>query len=569
MGQRWPVTWRRAADSLRKKSKRTKHLSPDQLASHLAKQGVTGPGQQTLTRWLHELGELLYYGENEDLNDTIMLDPQWVTRIVSRVLDDSVVAGNNAILTRKQMEKLWKEIKPPLREHLLRLMDEFDLSYKVVDEEFKAKSKDRDQSLVVELLPLDKADYDQLWDSKAGERSISMKLELDRNPPAGVPTWFIARSHRFSLGKHWRLGALLADNPKQPRHLALVKASPTEETVTLSVRGPAPHNFFALLNDGLMKTFERFPGLGYKRKVPCPCAPNCEHEFDLEDLSRAIEQTDPVLELLCLKTFKKVSVPEMLFGQRFSLDNPHFKEIVARLGRIEEGVEANLAYQQREFTKLFNALQESEESYCPNVFALRLGGERDIIGLLEPIRSPGMFDKFRETVWKRRIELQLYCQQPGHWHPVGYERGKDDPETGLYQIEIDSDFLRAAGPYLIKLSKVMKYVPPVLGVSLPWIIDEERYKKQFKEDIDRWTKFADTAAKSAPELFDESQTSKIGRGLGESRGAKSVSGYELRALRQLLEERDKDKKWGKLKKLMTKEGHWLWLCEHHVTEYKD
>jgi hypothetical protein len=114
----------------------------------------------------------------------------------------------------------------------------------------------------------------------------------------------------------------------------------------------------------------------------------------------------------------------------------------------------------------------------------------------------------------------------------------------------------------------MKYVPRVLGVSLPWIIDEERYKKQFKEDIDRWTKFADTAAKSAPELFDESQTSKIGRGLGESRGAKSVSGYELRALRQLLEERDKTRKWGRLKKMMTKEGHWLWLCPTHLDEYK-
>lgn len=44
---------------------------------------------------------------------------------------------------------------------------------------------------------------------------------------------------------------------------------------------------FALLNDGLMKTFERFPGLDYKIKVPCCCSPNCPNEFELEDLESA------------------------------------------------------------------------------------------------------------------------------------------------------------------------------------------------------------------------------------------------------------------------------------------
>lgn len=320
-----------------------------------------------------------------------------------------------------------------------------------------------------------------------------------------------------------------------------------------------------------MKTFERFPGLGYIRKVPCSCSPNCTNEFELEDLESAYSEN--VLTLPCLKTkpIKQASVPQMLFGQRFTPDDPLLllKEIADSTRRIEVGVADNLAYQQREFTKLFNALQSHEETYCPNVFALRTGGgDGNIIGLLEPIRSAGMLEKFRESVWKRKIELQLYCQQPGHWHPIGYERRKTDPESGLYQIEVDSEFLRAIGPYLIGLAKVMKNVLPFVGVSLPWIVDQEKYKKLFKDDVDRWTKFADTAAKNIPELFNEPSASKVSKRM-TTRAAATASGDELRLLRALLLQIDPNERWGKMRKFMTKEGHWLWLCPHHFAEYKD
>ncbi|HMV48752.1 MAG TPA: COR domain-containing protein, partial [Blastocatellia bacterium] len=578
MGQKWPVPWTRATEAIRERAKTENHITPHQLTALLTEQGVDEIGQRTLTRWLHQLGEILFYDEDqyEELNDTVMLNPHWVNQIISRVLDSKEVEDKKGVFTRKHMEELWKEIESPLREHLLRLMDQFDLSYKIPDEDFKPKSKDRDRSLVVEKLPREEADYHSLWESKAGEREISRKLELATLLP-GIPSWFIARAHRFTTRTHWRLGALFEDGPER-KHLALVRASATEKWVALSVRGPSPHNFFALLSDSLMKTFERFPGLDYKVKVPCCCSPNCPNEFELEDLESAYSQN--VLNIPCLKAkpIKQASVPQMLLGQRISPEDPLLllreikadtEQLKAGTARIEIGVSENLAYQQREFTKLFNALQSGEETYCPNVFALRTGGgDGNIIGLLEPIRSATMWERVRESVWKRSVELQLYCQQPGHWHPVGCERGKTDPESGLYQIEIDSEFLQTVGPYLIRLSKVMKYVLPALGMSLPWIVDKERYEKLYKADLERWTKFADAAAKTMPELFDESAASKAGRKMNP-RSAGLARGDELRLLRSLLAQKDPNGRWGKLRRFMTKEGHWLWLCSEHWKEYQD
>jgi internalin A len=47
-----------------------------------------------------------------------------------------------------------------------------------------------------------------------------------------------------------------------------------------------------------------------------------------------------------------------------------------------------------------------------------------------------------------------------------------------------------------------------------------------------------------------------------------AEGATLRTLKLLLEEKDKQQVYGGLRRYMTKEGHWLWLCEHHLKEYK-
>ena len=54
----------------------------------------------------------------------------------------------------------------------------------------------------------------------------------------------------------------------------------------------------------------------------------------------------------------------------------------------------------------------------------------------------------------------------------------------------------------------------------------------------------------------------------ESRSPQQVSGAMLRPLKLLLEEKDKQQTWGGLKRILTKEGHHLWLCPHHLAEYK-
>jgi hypothetical protein len=64
---------------------------------------------------------------------------------------------------------------------------------------------------------------------------------------------------------------------------------------------------------------------------------------------------------------------------------------------------------------------------------------------------------------------------------------------------------------------------------------------------------------SAGGLLDD--IGKVGR-------VEEAEGAALRALRKLLDDVDPKQNWGGLAKILTPEGHYLWLCEDHAEEYK-
>ncbi len=537
MGQPWPVTWLDAAETIR--ARKEKYVTPRELWNVMDICGVVDDNAQILARWLHELGDMLYFQDDEELNDLVILKPQWVTGYISEVLTSEDVIGKQGIFTRAHMDVLWSDLPLSLRAHFLRLMEQFDLSYRTLE--------NREISLVVERLSLAPPDYAGMWGAiqqREPCREISMRFKLN-TIPAGIPTWFIARSHRFTTHTHWRTGALFVDSRRNPRHLALARTLPHERYMQLTVRGPNPHNFFTLLKDGIEVTLDRFPGLEIERLIPCPGhnGEPCSHEFSYVHLQKAIERNPPILEIQCPDSFESVSVPGLLFGLHWRLQGAVLKridmlettvvttvvegqeEIMAELGALRE-----LA--QREFTSIYRREQSKIESHCPNVFVLRTK------------------DK---TVMARKMQLQLYCQAPGCWHPTA--------SGGQYPVDDPADWLKTIAPHLRKLVTVLKYAAPLAG---PWVaVAQPAYDAMFKNDIKLMTELV----KKLPDV-EMGREAGFGAAMGGERGVGRATGAALRALRQFLDEKDPEKHWGGLKKILTPEGHYLWLCDHHARAYK-
>jgi hypothetical protein len=72
MGEIWPTTWLNAANALRSLAERHKCVTPQHLWKLMTRHGVDdNTSQPVLAQWLHELGEILYFQNNEELNDML------------------------------------------------------------------------------------------------------------------------------------------------------------------------------------------------------------------------------------------------------------------------------------------------------------------------------------------------------------------------------------------------------------------------------------------------------------------------------------------------------------------
>jgi internalin A len=539
MGEEWPTKWLDAANELR--SLPDKYVKPSLLASLMTKHDVHGEEVKVLSQWLHELGDILQYPNDEELKGITILQPQWVAEHIGRVLVHPPVVKNAGIFTHQDMGVLWEDLDDTMQQHFLRLMEKFDLSYRTLE--------NREISLVVERLPLETPDYSEDWDAmRRGSisREIAMTFRMSA-VPAGIPTWFIARQHRFTTHKHWRTGALFADPSGDQK--ALIRVDAHERVAELRVRGRHPHDFFALLRDGFELTLARFPGLKVRRLIPCPghSGTACAHLFDYSNLMSAIDRPNPVMNIQCPIAFEDVSITELLFGIHWFTKDTVMGKIEeaqaeirseiqgtrAQLAQINSGLEVNVRFMQREFLKLYAREQRLAETQCPNVFSLT------------PVRRNRWAGVIGEEVL-----LQLYCQAPGLWHPT--TRG------GSYRFTLEHQWLRRMLPYLIILIKILKLAIPVADATIG--IANAKYA----ERIEYETKLMDALVEALPSEFEG--TIKAVR--EASVKPYQVEGASLRALRVMLETLDSSQFWGGLQPILTPEGHLLWLCDNHTHWYE-
>ncbi|MCH8043954.1 MAG: leucine-rich repeat domain-containing protein [Planctomycetes bacterium] len=544
MGKPTPSSFRNTTRAIRELKKTETWVPASKLWEIMAEHNVSEAARSVLARQLHQLGELIHFHDDEELKDIVLLDAAWVTRNISSVLEHDGIVDGLGIFTHQHMEECWPEIEENLRNRLLRLMERFDLSYRIPNDE-------KNRSLVVERLSYDPPAYEDRWNAKrdeAGCREIRMKFDPQSTRPAGIPTWFIARTHRFTTRTHWRFGALFKD--RAGGHLALIEASPSERFVMLTVRGPNPQNFFAVLRDGLELTLARFPGLQLKRTLPCPHPDRsaaerpCPHEFDLEHLEERMQLDPPRLEIECPSCFRMVSVGDLLFGLHWTTQD-------AVLGRLEATEPAQTGQilndfielrelTQRQFTYQFNRDQRLEESHCPRVFSLRPQQQK---------RWPKLKDKLFDKKWT----LQLYCEEPGCWHPA--------PGGGEYTIDEPAEWKGTLVPYVGRLVKAFKYSAPLVAARFAFF--NPALAVLLADDVELMTELV----KKLPEVkADRDLKAEYGLEVGDR--ARVEAGSLLGSLRELLVELGATPDWGGLKKTRTPEGHWLWLCKEHKSLYQ-
>jgi internalin A len=186
MNSRWNRKWLAVRDRVRDINKKRRYLRPEQFRELLAAEGVSDTGEQlTLAGQLHELGEILYHVHRPDLADFVLLDCEWVTELIGLVSRSSQVRENGGILRREDLDSLWPAAMAPpeLRNHVLKLMDAFDLSYETTQHD--------EMAVVVEALPPYSGQPLPEWDAADGQPELSLVLNFPNTCTAAFRREFL------------------------------------------------------------------------------------------------------------------------------------------------------------------------------------------------------------------------------------------------------------------------------------------------------------------------------------------------------------------------------------------
>src|SRR5207244_3843372 len=118
---------------------RKPYLSYADFEAVVSRVGLDKMSAAAFARNSHELGHLVHYGEDPSLADLVVLRPDWLSRAISRVLEDRTTAEASGLVRHEHLAQLWGTPGSPdgyaypshMHAALLRLMERFDISYRV------------------------------------------------------------------------------------------------------------------------------------------------------------------------------------------------------------------------------------------------------------------------------------------------------------------------------------------------------------------------------------------------------------------------------------------------------
>jgi Leucine-rich repeat (LRR) protein/GTPase SAR1 family protein len=534
MGQKISSRWAAVRQEISELAQAEPQISFQDFAAICQRHRVGDDEMGTLATLMHDLGQIIYYGEDEGLQDFVVLNPEWLTTAISYVLRDEQTQISGGILDHGRLRNIWQDRAGyPTRYHryFLRLMERFDISYRLGDER---------RSLVAQLVPYQRPALP--WDFQTPLprrlRHLALVCQLSESAP-GLMAWLTVRHHLAATGMHWRNGVFLRHPIPTYASEALLELRDFTQLV-LQVRAPSPDLFFHVLSDSIEALISsRWPGLNYQLFVPCPHQnadrSSCLGRFSLNGLQR-LRQRNLVM-VPCMECAQEYEIELLLTGFARPAQ-PLTSEVQQQLNRVEDRL-INMEDQAAEMAAAIRRVLRVvsiEVPDCPSLFTLAQDhptGNR------------------RLRVFQYHYRLTLWCQHPGYWHPW---------KRAAYEIDPPREWFAKISPYAVLIVRTLQLVVPLAGSIA--------VASQPVENIESAAAHLEVMKTIVNDLPNKPSTTKIDVDPNQATGKMtSAEGEGLRALRQVIFKYDPTRQFGGLRRVQVPSGDFLWVCPDHSNEY--
>jgi internalin A len=256
-----PETWFTVKSKLEELGRDKNFITQDEYLGLCGANDVTDEtSQHTLIGFLHDLGVVLHFQDDPRLEALGILNPQWVTNGVYKILNSHELFQSQGILNPRLLNEILNSPEYPRdrRLFIIDMMKKFELCYDIVtDKSF----------LIPDLLPKDEP-FTGEWDG-------ALAFQYHYNVlPTSIISRFIVRMNAFVHKTVWRSGVVL----KSGENTALVKADTEDRKIYIWVNGDenTRRDFLSAIRmefDAIHKTIAKIEAT---EKVPLPNYPNAD-----------------------------------------------------------------------------------------------------------------------------------------------------------------------------------------------------------------------------------------------------------------------------------------------------
>ena len=278
VGTALPKTWvdvRKKLEEL--KNQGTNHISLDAYLTICEENGFDKYNNSLqLSQYLHDLGVCLHFQDDPVLKNTVILEPEWGTDAVYKVLDDNTIIRNLGCFNQQNLDNIWSESKyQRMHDQLLQLMIKFKLCYEI--------SYDKGNYIAPQLLTLDQPEYE--WNDKD---NLLLRYNYEFMPK-GILTRFIVEMHQDIYKDYvWRNGVVLVDSYSRIEVIEYYE----KKEIRIRVSGDNKKDPMIIITNEIDKINNSYERIKYNKLIPCNC-PTCvnktePHFYQLQELKSRV-----------------------------------------------------------------------------------------------------------------------------------------------------------------------------------------------------------------------------------------------------------------------------------------
>jgi len=318
VGEKLPKFWGPIRKDLLE-YKHFNHITAKKFSEICSRHGlVKEKEQELLSGYLHLLGSIIHFQNDSNLQDFIILNPQWAVEAIYKVMTSKKVEGNSGRFSHEDLNDLWEGYSKTEQFKLLNLMKKKNLEvcYEVEEEE--------DQYIIPQLLNDFPPDYS--W-NKRKEAVLKFQFYYDFKPK-GILNRLIVRLNKYIDSYNdndlvWKSGVVLSGVSELSKSKCSVQiienATSKNDTIDIEVIGNEKEKKFVLRNirEEIEKIHSKwFPNVSYSEKIPCYCEGCSKSEspflFDYESLVKFETKKEPFI--FCHDHQHKVFIRRLLEG---------------------------------------------------------------------------------------------------------------------------------------------------------------------------------------------------------------------------------------------------------------